>query len=499
MSINFLGPIFPTSPPSLKAISLVTSAWINSSPSCPHILLILRPCRPPSRVAQIPRQPPPCGPPPPPAPPDPMSPHPQPPPPLPHSPSVPVPPPDTSSAPIFHSVTTTFPSFPHIEVPVPDPTPRSRTPRRDTDPLFPTLIPDSHPPWVQQPGVTPVGAPGTTPLRPPGIAADPTSAPSLSMDHMDIRDYPPPDPDIAKGKVKAKVNLLTKVKARAKKDKVKDWAKEKANLKAKKNAPPPLLPLYMPQQPKGKVRNNPTTQPPLLLPFQRPGLSLWQVPPHFLSIISPPSAHPHGPACHCGRSRLATNIPNPLPSHLYTQPSVIPTFKARLVIVAAPAFSVSSHSFLSITPISLLFLLPFPQAHNTACYYCKSYSSTSFPPHPPHRHTYLPHTFGPGLSLWQVPPDPPSLLDSLFNTLSLLWPGLPLWQVPPPRSPLLTTSPLSITLICYSLLKARLVNVAGLACFSSSTPLITLFPSPLFLSLSFLAALRAPAAMGDPK
>ena len=32
MSINFLGPIFPTSPPSLKAISLVTSAWINSPP-----------------------------------------------------------------------------------------------------------------------------------------------------------------------------------------------------------------------------------------------------------------------------------------------------------------------------------------------------------------------------------------------------------------------------------------------------------------------------------
>ena len=48
MSINFLGPIFPTSPPSLKAISLATSAWINSSPSCPHLLLTLRPCRPPS-------------------------------------------------------------------------------------------------------------------------------------------------------------------------------------------------------------------------------------------------------------------------------------------------------------------------------------------------------------------------------------------------------------------------------------------------------------------
>ena len=123
-------------------------------------------------VAQIPRQPPPCGPPPPPAPPDPTSPRPQPPPPLPHSPSVPVPPPDTSSTPISHIVTTTFPSFPHIEVLVPDPTPRSRTPRRDTDPLFPELIPDSHPPWEQRPGVTPVGAPGTTPLRPPGIPAE---------------------------------------------------------------------------------------------------------------------------------------------------------------------------------------------------------------------------------------------------------------------------------------------------------------------------------------
>ena len=207
MSINFLGPIFPTSPPSLKAISLVTSAWINSSPSCPHLLLILRPCRPPSNnfehlsalklKAQIPRQPPPCGPPPPPAPPDPRSPRPQPPPPLPHSPSVPVPPPDTSSTPISHIVTTTCPSFPHIEVLVPDPTPRSRTPRRDTDPPFPELIPDSHPPWEQRPGVTPVGAPGTTPLRPPWIPADPN-------EHRDIRDYNPPDTDIAKGKSKGK-------------------------------------------------------------------------------------------------------------------------------------------------------------------------------------------------------------------------------------------------------------------------------------------------------
>ena len=109
----------------------------------------------------------------------------------------------------------------------------------------------------------------------------------------------------------------------------------------KKNVPPPLLLPYMPQQPKGKARNNSTPHPPLPLPFQWPGLSLWQVPPYFLSIISPPFAHPHRPACHCGRSRLSTNFPNSLPSHLYTQPSVIPTFKARLVIVAGPASSVS--------------------------------------------------------------------------------------------------------------------------------------------------------------
>ena len=70
-----------------------------------------------------------------------------------------------------------------------------------TDPLFPELIPGSYPPWEQRPGVTPVGAPGTTPLRPPlrppGIPADPN-------EHRDIRDYNPPDPDIAKGKGKSK-------------------------------------------------------------------------------------------------------------------------------------------------------------------------------------------------------------------------------------------------------------------------------------------------------
>ena len=128
---------------------------------------------------------------------------------------------------------------------------------------------------------------------------------------------------------------------------------------------------------------------PLPLPFQWPGLSLWQVPSSFLSIISPPFAHPHGPVCHCGRSRLSTNFPHSLPSHLYPQPSVIPTFKARLVIVAGPASSVSPHFFLSITPIFLFIWLPCPQAHDTACYCCKSHPSSCFPPHSPHSHTYF--------------------------------------------------------------------------------------------------------------
>ena len=143
LSTNFLGPILLISLPSLKAISLAISAWINLSRSCPPILLILRPAK--VEVAQITRQPPPCGPPPPPPPPDPTSPHPKPPPPLPHSPAIPFPPPHPSNPPTSHSVTTTFPSFPDIEVVVPDPSPRSRTPRPDTDPLFTALIPESQP------------------------------------------------------------------------------------------------------------------------------------------------------------------------------------------------------------------------------------------------------------------------------------------------------------------------------------------------------------------
>ena len=169
----------------------------------------------------------------------------------------------------------------------------------------------------------------------------------------------------------------------------------------------------MPQQPKGKARNNHTTQPPLLLPFQWPGLSLWQAPPYFLSIISPPSAHPHGPACHCGRSRLATNTPNPLPSHLYTQPSVIPTFKARLVIVAGPA------------------LRPTPPIHFHPIFI------------PNHQSSPL---LRPGLSLWQVPPHQ---------------------YPPPPFSPLLPS--LSFTCFHFSRRTTRLATIARL-------PLFTCFP-----------------------
>ena len=90
------------------------------------------------------------------------------------------------------------------------------TPRRDTDPLFTALIPESQPPWVPQAGVTPVGAHGTTPLRPsaPGTALDPATDPFLSMD---IRDFNPPDSDIAKGKGKGKGKPIDKGKGKGKK------------------------------------------------------------------------------------------------------------------------------------------------------------------------------------------------------------------------------------------------------------------------------------------
>ena len=103
MSINFLGPIFLLESHFFGHISLDQLIPLLSTPSPDHQALQTAIQQFPAskrakvEVAQIPRQPPPCGPPPPPAPPDPTSPHPQPPPPLPHSPSVPVPPPDTSS------------------------------------------------------------------------------------------------------------------------------------------------------------------------------------------------------------------------------------------------------------------------------------------------------------------------------------------------------------------------------------------------------------------
>ena len=224
-----------------------------------------------------------------------------------------------------------------------------------------------------------------------------------------------------------KAKVKAKVKAKAKRDKVKDKAKEKANPKVMKIVPPPLPLPYMPQQPKEKARNNSTTHPPPI-PFAVARLVIVAGPAFFLSIISPLSDHPHGPACHCGRSRLATHILNSLPSHLSAQPSDIPTFKARLVIVAGPASNLFPHSFLSITPIFLHLLLPFPQAHDRACYYCKSHPSTCSPPHPPSSYLFPPYlSFGPACHCGrsrQIPlltrPVALPFWIPIFNTLSLL-------------------------------------------------------------------------------
>ena len=100
-----------------------------------------------------------------------------------------------------------------------------------------------------------------------------------------------------------------------------------------------------------------------------PGLSLWQVPP-FDQL--PQFSH--------------TNLP-----HLYTQPSVIPTFQARLVIVAGPASShpptSSSSSLTSFSLPGFHLLRHRPRLATVA--------SLTLPPAspltPPHRHTYFPH------------------------------------------------------------------------------------------------------------
>ena len=186
---------------------------------------------------------------------------------------------------------------------------------------------------------------------------------------------------------------------------------------------------------------------PALLPFHhlpsicsptRPGLSLWQVPP-------------------------LINSPNSLPSHLYTQPSVIPTFKARLVIVAGPASSVSPHFFLSITPIFLFLWLPFPQAHDTACYYCKSHPSTCLPPHPPLSYLFPPYpSFGPAWHCGRSRQIPPLPLPA----------ALPFW--------------IPIFYLVFTL--ARLVIVAGPA---SSVPTAYHFTS--FYHSHLLLPLKSPA------
>ena len=103
-------------------------------------------------LASIPRQPVPHPPPPPFSPPtSPTAPS-SPPPPRPLSPAAPVPPP----FPVRSASTYVSPDVPSTTA---DPTPRGRTPRRETDSVLPTLEPgDRPPPWNPAPGIEPVGA-----------------------------------------------------------------------------------------------------------------------------------------------------------------------------------------------------------------------------------------------------------------------------------------------------------------------------------------------------
>ena len=200
--------------------------------------------------------------------------------------------------------------------------------------------------------------------------------------------------------------------------------------------------------------------PPILIPIHpsfpplRPGLSLWQVPPHpHLPTSSSPSLPLlYLPGFHIlmHKTRLATVAsltfpPSPLiPILIPTPPH--PIIPARLVIVAGLA-KIPPHS-LCISPLCIpIFNILFVTFFGPA-YHCGRSRL-------PHFH-YLPFT-SPCLSLL-LPSVPPHQR-----------PGLSLWQVPPPP---FTPSP-------------------GL--FPS-----LLSPSPL-LSLSPLAAPRAPVAMVDPK
>ena len=162
----------------------------------------------------------------------------------------------------------------------------------------------------------------------------------------------------------------------------------------------------------------PTIGQPHTTPHLRPGLSLWQVPPY--------NQHP-----------LFTSIPS-----LYPTP-VTPTVKARLVIVAGPAFRPFRH-------------LP-------------SFCSPQWP----------------GLSLWQVPPcsqhSQSSSIPSLYPIIGQphitphLRPGLSLWQVPPyNQHPLCTSIPSLYPTPVTPTVKARLVIVAGPAL--QPTPPLHLYP-----------------------
>ena len=327
LSINFLGPILLISLPSLKAISSATSAWINSSPSCPHILPILRLCRPPSSNLEHLNAPKlrlhrshanplhvvplpllllriPCH----------------------HIPTRPLlsltlqvsrsllrilsPPPPSTLSPLRSppSLTLRYRYLTPLLVVAPPAgtqTPFSQNSYQAAIPL----------------GSNDQGLPRSVPRAP--LLFVPLLVPLESrLTQMNTGIL---ETTILLTLTLPKAKAKVKAKAKARKGRVKDQAKEKANLKVKKIVPLPLPPLFLPPQQKEKARNNHTTHPPPLLPFKWLGLSLWQVPPPVLSVISTPSAHPTGPACHCGRSRRVPNTPNPLPSHHYTHPSVSPT------------------------------------------------------------------------------------------------------------------------------------------------------------------------------
>ena len=265
-------------------------------------------------VASIPRQPVPQPPPPPFSPPtSPAAPS-APPPPTPLSPAAPVPPP----FPVSSASTYVTPDVPSTTS---DPTPRSRTPRREPDSVLPTLEPgDRPPPWNPAPGIEPVGAPGTTPLRPP--------APGLSSSAhspRDIRDFNPPDPDLQKGKGKGKAP--ERGRGRGNQGHSRGPGNGKGKHKGK---------IIGKDQDKGAspaASRSSTSSPSHICqasPRQRSQITpLWVS--HFLSsyitarlaiVVGPAISSflhfhyfltPNGPACHCGRSRLLV----PFPIHSY--------------------------------------------------------------------------------------------------------------------------------------------------------------------------------------